>query len=96
MPVSLPGRQQSFKVDSFGTFRFTAFGLIQAYGARQSIAAAVGSTAVSYSAQGLVLGPVAAKASAQSNGTTFALGPIVLIQNDVSGSGFFAGLIRAL
>jgi len=73
-----------------------AFGLIQAYGARQSIAAAVGSTAVSYSAQGLVLGPVAAKASAQSNGTTFALGPIVLIQNDVSGSGFFAGLIRAL
>ena len=73
-----------------------AFGLVQAFGARQSIALAVGSTAVSYSALGLVLGPAAGKVSAQSNGTTFGLGPIVVLQNDISGAGFYCGLIRAL
>lgn len=73
----------------------TAFGLVQAYGARISIAANP-ATNVSISAQGLIMGPTAAKASAQSNGTTFALGPIVILDNDISGTGFYRGFIRAL
>ena len=74
---------------------YNVYGLIQAYGARVSIAANP-ATNVSISAQGLIMGPTAAKLSAQSNGTTFALGPIVILDNDISGTGFYRGFIRAL
>lgn len=73
-----------------------AVGLVQAYGARQSIAAYPSKAAVSLSAQGFIVGPAAGQVSAQSNGQSFALGPIVILSNDISGVGFFAGLIRAL
>ena len=73
-----------------------AFGLVQAYGARQSIAMYPSKAAVSLSAQGFIVGPAAGQVSAQSNGSSFALGPIVVLSNDISGVGFFAGLIRAL
>ena len=73
-----------------------AFGLVQAYGARQSIAMYPSKAAVSLSAQGFIVGPLAGNVSAQSNGSSFALGPIVVLSNDISGVGFFAGLIRAL
>lgn len=72
-----------------------AFGLVQVYGARQSIAANP-ATNVSISGQGLIMGPSNGQVSAQSNGTTFALGPIVLLDNAVSGTGFYRGFIRAL
>lgn len=71
-------------------------GLVQAYGARQSIAMYPSKAAVSLSAQGFIVGPAAGQVSAQSNGSSFALGPIVVLSNDISGVGFFAGLIRAL
>lgn len=71
-----------------------AFGLIQVYGARQSIAANVG--AASISAQGLILGPLAANVSAQSTGRSFGLGPIVVLDNDLSASVYLRGFIRAL
>ena len=73
-----------------------AVGLVQAYGARQSIAMYPSKAAVSLSAQGFIVGPLAGQVSAQSNGSSFALGPIVVLSNDISGVGFFAGLIRAL
>ena len=73
-----------------------AFGLVQVYGARQSIAMYPSKAAVSLSAQGFIVGPAAGQVSAQSNGSSFALGPIVVLSNDISGVGFFAGLIRAL
>lgn len=73
-----------------------AYGLVQAYGARQSIAMYPSKAAVSLSAQGFIVGPAAGQVSAQSNGSSFALGPIVVLSNDISGVGFFAGLIRAL
>lgn len=72
-----------------------AFGLIQTYGARQSIAANP-ATNVSISAQGLILGPLAGNVSANSTGRTFAIGPIVVLDNDVSGTTFLRGFIRAL
>ena len=72
------------------------FGLVQVYGARQSIAMYPSKAAVSLSAQGFIVGPAAGQVSAQSNGSSFALGPIVVLSNDISGVGFFAGLIRAL
>lgn len=71
-----------------------AFGLVQVYGARLSVAAHVG--AVSLSAQGLIIGPAAGLVSAQTNGRSFNLGPIVLLDNDLSGAGFYKGFIRAL
>lgn len=73
----------------------TAYQIVQVYGARQSIAAST-NTNTSISAQGLILGPLAGAVSAQSTGRTFALGPIVVLDNDVSGAGFFRGFIRAL
>ena len=74
-----------------------AFGLIQAYGARNSIALVPTSTAVSTSGQGVVYGPAAGLVSGQTNGATFALGPIVMLDNAVSGpAGFWHGFIRAL
>lgn len=73
-----------------------AYGLIQTYGARQSIAAYPSKAAVSLSAQGFIVGPAAGLVSAQSNGSSFALGPIVIMDNDISGIGFFRGFIRAL
>ena len=73
-----------------------AVGLVQAYGARQSIAMYPSKAAVSLSAQGFIVGPLAGQVSAQSNGSSFALGPIVVLSNDISGVGFFAGFIRAL
>ena len=73
-----------------------AYGLIQVYGQRSSIAANP-ATNVSISAAGLILGPVAASVSAQSNGNSFQFGPIVLFDNvGVSGTGFYQGFIRAL
>lgn len=69
--------------------------LVQAYGARNSIAANP-ATNISISAQGLILGPLAGSVSAQSNGRSFALGPIVVLDNDVSGTTFVRGFIRAL
>lgn len=71
-----------------------AFGLVQVYGARQSIAAHIGAT--SLSAQGLIIGPAAALVSGQTNGRSFNLGPIVLLDNDLSGAGYYRGFIRAL
>lgn len=70
--------------------------LVQAFGARQSIAAYPSKAAVSLSAQGFIVGPAAGQVSAQSNGSSFALGPIVILDNDISGVGFFRGFIRAL
>jgi len=72
-----------------------AYGLVQAYGFRASIAANP-ATNVSISAQGLRMGPGNGLVSAQSNGLTFAMGPIIVLDNDVSGSGFLRGFIRAL
>ena len=73
-----------------------AVGLVQAYGARQSIAMYPSKAAVSLSAQGFIVGPLAGQVSAQSNGSSFALGPIVVLSNDISGVGFYRGFIRAL
>lgn len=70
------------------------YGLAQAYGARDSIAINVG--AASISAAGLILGPANGLSSAQSNGRSFALGPIALFDNDLSGPGYARGFIRAL
>ena len=79
-----------------GTVATGAYGLIQVYGARVSIAANP-ATNVSISAAGLILGPLAASVSAQSNGNSFQFGPIVLFDNvNVSGTGFYRGFIRAL
>ena len=72
-----------------------AYGLIQVYGNRASIAANP-ATNVSISGAGLILGPVAGSVSAQSNGGSFQFGPIVLFDNNTSGAGFFRGFIRAL
>lgn len=72
-----------------------AYGLIQVYGARASIAANP-ATNVSISGAGLILGPVAGSVSAQSNGSSFQFGPIVLFDNNTSGAGYFRGFIRAL
>lgn len=73
-----------------------AYGLIQAYGARASVAAYPTGAATSFSAQGLVLGPAAGLVSAQTNGRSFNMGPVVILDNDISGAGFFRGFIRAL
>lgn len=72
-----------------------AYQIVQVYGARQSIAANP-ATNVSISAQGLIMGPLAGAVSAQSTGRSFGLGPIVILDNDISGTGFFRGFIRAL
>lgn len=71
-----------------------AFNLIQAYGARASIAAFVSN--VSHSTAGYVLGPVAGLGSAQSQGKSFQFGPIVVMDNALSGEGWVRGFIRAL
>lgn len=71
------------------------FERVQAYGYRASIAGNA-ATAVSISAAGLILGPVAGSVSGQSNGKSFQFGPIVLFDNDISGAGYFRGFIRAL
>lgn len=68
--------------------------LIQAYGARASIAAFISN--VSHSAAGYVLGPVAGNVSAQSQGKSFQFGPIVCFDNAVSGESYVRGFIRAL
>ena len=71
-----------------------AFQLIQAYGARTSIAAFISN--VSHSCAGYVLGPVAALGSAQSQGKSFQFGPIVVFDNAASGETYLRGFIRAL
>lgn len=71
------------------------YGLIQCYGARASIAANP-ATDVSISAAGLILGPLAGSVSGQSHGKSFQFGPIVLFENNISGTGFYRGFIRAL
>ena len=68
--------------------------LIQAYGARVSIAAFISN--VNHSAAGYVLGPVAANGSMQSQGKSFQFGPVVVFDNDVVGSTYVRGFIRAL
>lgn len=74
-----------------------AYQLVQVYGYRSSVAGAVNTTATSVSAAGIVVGPVAAKVSFASNGASFGgLGPMVVMQNDISGSGYFGTFIRAL
>lgn len=74
-----------------------AWQLVQVYGYRASVAGAVNTTATSVSAAGIVVGPVAAKVSFASNGASFGgLGPLVVMQNDISGSGYFGTFIRAL
>lgn len=70
------------------------FGLIQAYGARVSIAAFISN--VSHSCAGYVLGPVAANGSMQSQGKSFQFGPVVVFDNAASGETYLRGLIRAL
>ena len=70
------------------------FGLVQVYGARQSIAVNVGGASIS--AAGLILGPLNGNFSGQSNGRSFAMGPIALFDNDLSGAVYARGFIRAL
>lgn len=72
-----------------------AFGLAQVYGYRASIVVHVG--AASVSAAGLSIGPITACWSGQSNATfKTANGPIVVLENDLSGPGWVKGFIRAL
>ncbi len=71
-----------------------AYGLIQCYGARASIAVFL--SIVSHSAAGYVVGPLAANNSAQSQGNSFAFGPIVLFDNAISGPSYARGFIRAM
>ena len=71
-----------------------AYGLIQAYGARASIAAFISN--VSHSCAGYVLGPVAANGSFQSQGKSFQFGPVVVFDNAASGEVYLRGFIRAL
>ena len=72
-----------------------AFGLIQVYGHRSSIAANP-ATDVSISGAGLILGPLAASVSAQSHGASHQFGPIMLLGNAQSGTGYYHGFIRAM
>lgn len=71
-----------------------AYNLVQVYGYRASVAAFVG--AASISAAGLIMGPLNANLSAQSTGRSFGLGPIVVLENDLSGEVYAKALIRAL
>lgn len=71
------------------------FERVQVYGARNSIAANP-ATNVSISAAGLILGPLAGSVSGQSHGKSFQFGPICLFDNDISGTGYYRGFIRAL
>ena len=68
--------------------------LAQVYGYRASIVVHVG--AASVSAAGLLIGPLTGCWSGNSNGRTFALGPIAVFDNDISGPGWVRGFIRAL
>lgn len=63
-----------------------AFGLVQAFGARASVAVNVGGSSIS--AAGLIVGPGAALSSLQSVGAgkSWQLGPVIVIDNDVSGA----------
>lgn len=70
------------------------FGLIQAYGARASIAAFISN--VSHSCAGYVLGPIAGNGSMQSQGKSFQFGPVVVFDNAASGEVYLRGFIRAL
>ena len=72
-----------------------AYQLVQVYGFRASIAGVVG-TAVSVSAAGQIVGPVAGQASFHSNGQSFVFGPILVMDNATSGVGYWRGFIRAL
>ena len=72
-----------------------AYGLVQVYGFRSSVAGSC-ATNVSYSAAGLVVGPIAGQASFQSNGQSFGFGPLVVMQNATSGVGYWGTFIRAL
>ena len=72
-----------------------AYGLVQVYGFRASIAGQV-ATNVSASAAGMIVGPVAAQASFHSNGQSFVFGPIMVMDNSTSGVGYWRGFIRAL
>lgn len=71
-----------------------AFGLVQVYGYRSSVVVHVG--AASISANGLIIGPLNGCWSGQSTGRTFGLGPVVVLENDLSGPGWVKGFIRAL
>ena len=71
-----------------------AYGLAQVYGYRASVVVNVGGQ--SQSAAGGRIGPANASWTGQTNGLTFALGPVVIIDNDLSGSGWARGFIRAL
>ena len=71
-----------------------AFGLCQVYGYRASIACSI--PGASISAAGLILGPVTGLWSLTSNGRSFGLGPVVVLENDVSDPGWVKGFIRAL
>lgn len=71
-----------------------AFELIQAYGARVSIAAFISN--VSHSCAGYVLGPIAANGSFQSQGKSFQFGPVVVFDNAASGETYLRGFIRLL
>lgn len=73
-----------------------AFQLVQVYGYRSSVAGAVNSTATSVSAAGIIVGPEVGKASFTSTAASFGYGPLVVMQNDISGSGYFGTFIRAL
>lgn len=74
-----------------------AFGLIQTYGARQSVNVNVGGSSIS--AAGLVVGPGAALSSLQSLGAgkSWQLGPVIVMDNDVSGTtAYVRAFIRLL
>jgi len=68
--------------------------LAQVYGYRASIVVNVGGASIS--SAGLLIGPLNACWSGNSNGRTFAMGPIAVFDNDLSGSGWVRGFIRAL
>lgn len=70
------------------------YNLCQVYGYRASIVVNVGGASVS--SAGLLIGPLNACWSGNSNGRTFGLGPIAVFDNDLSGSGWVRGFIRAL
>ena len=72
-----------------------AYQLVQVYGFRASIAGQF-AVNVSCSNAGMILGPVAGQASGHSNGQSFVFGPIMGMDNAVSGVGYWRGFIRAL
>ena len=74
-----------------------AYGLCQVYGYRASVAFHAGAASLAASPAGLIIGPAAGLWSGQTNGRSFNMGPVMLIENsDLSGASWVKGFIRAL